>query len=334
MWVFLARFLCWILEGEFWEVNFSRVNFSGGLFCWSKQTQEFGSKIRASKFVSQNSALNSGSGDAKSFTEARWLQHDLPIHGHFLLQKPMPERRSIACKTPILQNCTRSILPLRIKIFRVGSWIRDLQGISLCLCAFSAPAFLACKVQKTWEGCGCFWDLLGRSRGKFRENRGKIAGTIFPHRRTLQILGFRALGKANLPGTFGRHCLDLIPTFRAGCFLNRQFQPSRKVRSNSWGYCYKSSKYLERWSHFVDPVEWPTIGLLSRGFGSIVLLFPGKLFSPDAGNVLNRIFSGLAPICWVLKNAISNKLRKIVEGHSRVLRFTILSLEPWGRNPQ
>ena len=35
----------------------------------------------------------------------------------------------------------------------------------------------------------------------------------------LQILGFRALGKANLPGTSGRHCLDLVPTFRAGCFL-------------------------------------------------------------------------------------------------------------------
>ena len=51
---FLARFLGWILEGEFWEVNFSTVNFSGGLFSWKKigpknSTQEFGSKIRASK---------------------------------------------------------------------------------------------------------------------------------------------------------------------------------------------------------------------------------------------------------------------------------------------
>ena len=33
---FLARFLGWILEGEFWEVNFSTVNFSGGLFSWKK----------------------------------------------------------------------------------------------------------------------------------------------------------------------------------------------------------------------------------------------------------------------------------------------------------
>ena len=35
----------------------------------------------------------------------------------------------------------------------------------------------------------------------------------------LQILGFRAPGKANLPGTLGRHSWDLVCTFRAGCFL-------------------------------------------------------------------------------------------------------------------
>ena len=35
----------------------------------------------------------------------------------------------------------------------------------------------------------------------------------------LQILGFRAPGKANLPGTLGPRCRDLVPTFRAGCFL-------------------------------------------------------------------------------------------------------------------
>ena len=35
----------------------------------------------------------------------------------------------------------------------------------------------------------------------------------------LQIIGFLAPGKAILPGTLSRHCLDLVPTFRAGCFL-------------------------------------------------------------------------------------------------------------------
>ena len=73
--------------------------------------------------------------------------------------------------------------------------------------------------QKTRQGCGCFRGLFGGSQGKLRESPGKIAGKIFPNRETLQILGFRAPGKANLPGTLGRHCLDLLPTFRAGCFL-------------------------------------------------------------------------------------------------------------------
>ena len=69
--IFLARFLGGIFEGEFWDVNFSRVNFSGGLFCWKKQSQKIrpknsGPKFGRPKFVSQNSALNSGSGGAKS----------------------------------------------------------------------------------------------------------------------------------------------------------------------------------------------------------------------------------------------------------------------------
>ena len=75
------------------------------------------------------------------------------------------------------------------------------------------------KSQKTREGCGCFWGLCGSSGGKFRENSGKIAGKFFPNRQMLQILGFRAPGKANPPGTLGPHCRDLVPTFRAGCFL-------------------------------------------------------------------------------------------------------------------
>ena len=54
--------------------------------------------------------------------------------------------------------------------------------------------------------------------GKLQENPGKIAGKKFPKREMLQILGFGARGKANLPGTLGRRCLDLVPTFRAGCF--------------------------------------------------------------------------------------------------------------------
>ena len=47
------------------------MNFSGGLFCWKKQSQKIrlehsGPKFGRPKFVSLNSALNSGSGGAKS----------------------------------------------------------------------------------------------------------------------------------------------------------------------------------------------------------------------------------------------------------------------------
>ena len=63
---FLARFLGWILEGEFWEVNFSSKSFSGSLFCLKKQSQKIRPKNSGRKLGVQNSALNSGSGGAKS----------------------------------------------------------------------------------------------------------------------------------------------------------------------------------------------------------------------------------------------------------------------------
>ena len=56
-------------------------------------------------------------------------------------------------------------------------------------------------------------------------------------------------------------------------------------------------------SDVVDPAEWPKIGLLNQGFGSIVSIFPRKksrrqssliFFSPDPGNLLNLIF-GIGP---------------------------------------
>ena len=67
------------------------------------------------------------------------------------------------------------------------------------------------------------WLFPGVCSGVPEENSGKvpgkIAGKCFPNCEMLQFLGFRAPGKANLPGTLGRHWLDLVPTFRAGCFF-------------------------------------------------------------------------------------------------------------------
>ena len=59
--------------------------------------------------------------------------------------------------------------------------------------------------------------------GVLEQNSGKvpreIAGKFVPDREMLQILGFRAPGKANLPGTLGRQSRGLVPTSCAGCFL-------------------------------------------------------------------------------------------------------------------
>ena len=57
------------------------------------------------------------------------------------------------------------------------------------------------------------------------KDRGEIVQILkapiykVPIYESTKILGFQALGKANLPGTLGRRCLDLVPTFRAGCFF-------------------------------------------------------------------------------------------------------------------
>ena len=67
--------------------------------------------------------------------------------------------------------------------------------------------------------------LLGGSRGKLRESRRKIAGKFSRSAKCmLQILGFRAPGKANLPGILAG---TLSPPSVRGVFWNRQFQPSR-----------------------------------------------------------------------------------------------------------
>ena len=52
---FLARFLGWILEGEFWEVNFSTVNFSGASFPGKNRTKKFDPRIRVRNSGVQNS---------------------------------------------------------------------------------------------------------------------------------------------------------------------------------------------------------------------------------------------------------------------------------------
>ena len=73
----------------------------------------------------------------------------------------------------------------------------------------------------------------------------------------LQILGFQALAKANLPGTLGRHCLDRVPTFHARCFSKSTVQPSRVflIQGKRNVYQFQSPPFLKRSCN--GGTKWP-----------------------------------------------------------------------------
>ena len=67
------------------------MNFSGGLFCWKKQSQKIrpknsGPKFGRPKFVSQNSGLNSGFWRRK-IPCADFVPDDFGCFGHGLITK-------------------------------------------------------------------------------------------------------------------------------------------------------------------------------------------------------------------------------------------------------
>ena len=76
------------------------------------------------------------------------------------------------------------------------------------------PEFLR-KLEKAVAVSGICSGVPEEIPGKSREN----CWNMFPESRNALYSRFRAPGKANLPGTLGPHCRDLVPTFRAGCFL-------------------------------------------------------------------------------------------------------------------
>ena len=71
------------------------------------------------------------------------------------------------------------------------------------------------KLEKAVAVSGVYSGVLQENS---RKVPGKLLGKFLPGTGE-KILGFRGPGKANLPGTLGPHCGDLVPTFRAGCFL-------------------------------------------------------------------------------------------------------------------
>ena len=65
-----------------------------------------------------------------------------------------------------------------------------------------------------------FRSLFGGSEEKVQKKvLGKKIAGHFPRSRNAANSWISGTGKTNPPGTFGRHCWDLVPTFRAGCFL-------------------------------------------------------------------------------------------------------------------
>ena len=68
----------------------------------------------------------------------------------------------------------------------------------------------------------------------------------------LQMLRFRAPGKANLPRTFGRHCRDLVPTFRAGCFL-KSTVPAFSSFSELWTPVCENLQFSAKICGFLHP---------------------------------------------------------------------------------
>ena len=73
--------------------------------------------------------------------------------------------------------------------------------------------------QKTREGCGCFWDLLGGSRGKFREKSRENCWKNVPESRNALNSRISGTGKGKPAGNIGSTLPGPCPTFHAGCFL-------------------------------------------------------------------------------------------------------------------
>ena len=61
--------------------------------------------------------------------------------------------------------------------------------------------------------------VSGVCPGVLEENSGKIAGKFSRIGKCYKFWDFGRPAKANLPGTLGPHCRDLVPTYPAGCFL-------------------------------------------------------------------------------------------------------------------
>ena len=79
--------------------------------------------------------------------------------------------------------------------------------------------FLNFLYQKTREGCGCFWDLLGGSRGKLQ---GKLLEKCLESQNALNSR-ISGTGKGKPAGNLGSTLLGDGPTFCEVFFLKSTF---------------------------------------------------------------------------------------------------------------
>ena len=116
---------------------------------------------------------------------------------------------------------------------------RCIPGLTRPTSLFPNPSarhhFIVLFYQKTREGCGCFWGLSGSSGGKFRENCWKNLSRIAKCY-TFWVFGHRE--KQTCWKNWVHTGLDLVPTFRAGCFL-KSTVPAFSSFSDS-NCCYHS----------------------------------------------------------------------------------------------
>ena len=137
--------------------------------------------------------------------------------------------------------------------------------------------------------------VSGICLGVAEENSGKIlgktAGNIFPNRKMLQVLGFRALGKANLPRTLGRHCTGRCPNLPCGLefLLGRAERPRTYYSCDFFCSCMFLAEFLWRTCSSLPPPRtflhvWPALqflhlfwGWVHQGKESLILWCPNCL---------------------------------------------------------
>ena len=123
---------------------------------------------------------------------------------HWSSQRSFPSASGVGTRLGNRDGKTLSNFKLPIRLANITS--RDAERA-----CFSEKK----KLEKGMAVSGSVRGFPRKTPEKFRKNCWKHFSQIMKCKNSR----IQAPGKANLPRTLGRHCLDLVPTFRAGCFF-------------------------------------------------------------------------------------------------------------------